>query len=201
MLTLDQFKKIMPRMARNPNDAATYLPLLNAAMTEVQINTKNRMAAFLAQIAHESGELKYMEEIWGPSDAQKRYEPPSSLATKLGNTQPGDGFKYRGRGPIQLTGRANYKACGSKLGLDLEGNPDLASKPAQAFRVACWFWSKNNINALADALKGDADLDCAKVINVPSDAKAFDKITKVINGGYNGKHDRDKYYRLALTVL
>lgn len=103
MLTVDQLKEIMPRMAKNPKTCAALFPHLVAAMDEAQINTPLRIAAFLAQVAHESYEFKYMTEIWGPTDAQKRYEPPSTLATKLGNTQPGDGKRYMGRGPIQLT--------------------------------------------------------------------------------------------------
>src|SRR4051812_14119179 len=119
-LTLDQLKKIMPRMERNPKTAAALFPHLTAALDEAGINTKLRLAAFLAQVAHESGEFRFMEEIWGPTQAQLRYEPPSSLATKLGNTQKGDGYKFKGRGPIQLTGRENYRKCGKALGVDLE---------------------------------------------------------------------------------
>lgn len=200
-LTIDQLKAAFPRMAANPKTCAALFPHLVKAMDEAKINTRLRICAFLAQVGHESGEFKYMEEIWGPTDAQKRYEPPSSLATKLGNTQPGDGFKFKGRGPIQLTGRSNYKACGAALRLDLENKPELAATNEHAFRVACWFWTKNNINAHADALTGDPAKDCAVAINTPADAKAFDKITKTINGGYNGKADRDAKYAKALKAI
>jgi len=207
MITLEQLKKIMPRMARNPNTAAKLLPNLNTAMSQANINTKLRMAAFLAQVAHESGEFKYMEEIWGPTPAQLRYEPTTKLSTQLGNIQKGDGFKYKGRGPIQLTGRSNYKACGTALNLDLENHPELAATDEHIFQVACWFWTKNNLNTKADALKGDYTLDCGKLAITPAgkasvvDPKAFDKITKTINGGYNGKLERDTYYKTALTTL
>jgi predicted chitinase len=151
-------------------------------MDEAHINTKPRIAAFLAQLAHESGEFRYMEEIWGPTDAQKRYEPPSTLATRLGNTQPGDGFRFKGRGPIQLTGRANYVTAGKALGLPLSAQPELAATPEAGFRVAAWFWTTKGLNALADAGQ-------------------FDKITLKINGGTNGAEERRKYYLHALAVL
>lgn len=174
MLTLDQLQKIMPRMVKNPKDAAKYLPLLNAAMDEAEINTKLRLAAFLAQVAHESGQFRYMEEIADGSAYEGRKD--------LGNIQKGDGKRYKGRGPIQLTGRANYKKCGEALGLDLETNPELAGDPGTGFRIACWYWTTRKLNALADASK-------------------FDAITKAINGGYNGKEDRDRYYTVAKQVL
>lgn len=182
MLTVDQLKEVMPRMARNPLVAESYLQLLNSAMAEAAINTRLRICAFIAQLAHESGEFRFMEEVWGPSEAQKRYEPPSTLAVKLGNTQKGDGYRYKGRGPIQLTGRSNYAACGKALGVDLVNHPELAAQPATGFRAAAWFWSTHGLNAKADA--GD-----------------FDGITKAINGGFNGKEHRDDYYRKALAVI
>lgn len=176
MLTEDQLLAVMPRLKKER--AAVLLPHLNAAMTEAEINTKLRMAAFLAQLAHESAQLRYMEEIWGPTDAQKRYEGRKDL----GNTVAGDGFRYKGRGPIQLTGRSNYKKAGKDLGLDLEGHPEQAATPEVGFRIAGWYWRTHNLNTLADA-------------------KNFDGITKSINGGLNGKADRDGYYQKALTAL
>lgn len=182
--SLDQLKKIMPRMARNPKTASLLFPHLQSAMLEAGITTKLRIAAFLAQVGHESGEFRFMEEIWGnaPTSAQMRYEPPSTLATRLGNTQKGDGFKFKGRGPIQLTGRDNYKKCGKALGVDLENYPEKAAEWDCGFRVAGWYWTTRNLNALADT--GD-----------------FDGITKKINGGFNGKKERDSFYKLALSVL
>lgn len=175
-LTEDQLLAVMPRLKKDR--AALMLPHLNSAMDEAEINTKLRMAAFLAQLAHESAQLRYMEEIWGPTDVQKRYEGRKDL----GNTQPGDGFRYKGRGPIQLTGRTNYQKAGKVLGLDLEGHPEQAATPEVGFRVAGWYWTKHNLNALADA-------------------KNFDGITRAINGGLTGKPDRDAYYQKALTAL
>lgn len=105
------------------------------------------MAAFIAQVGHESGQLKYVKEIWGPTAAQARYEGRKDL----GNTVAGDGSKYRGRGLIQITGRANYMACGEGLGLDLLALPELLEIPQHACMSAAWFWATRGLNTLADA--------------------------------------------------
>jgi putative chitinase len=126
-----------------------------------------RLAHFLAQVTHESGGFRYMEEIWGPTDAQRRYEGRADL----GNTKAGDGFRYKGRGPLQLTGRANYRDYGARLGLDLEGNPALAATPEVGLRIALEFWKVKGLNALAD--KDD-------IVG----------ITRRVNGGSNGLTDR-----------
>ena len=160
----------------------TLHPHLDAALQEFEINTPARAAAFLGQIAHESGELRWMSEIWGPTAQQRKYEPPSDLAKRLGNTEPGDGYRYRGRGVIQLTGRANYRAAGKALGVNYESEPDAASTAPQTFRVAGWYWDSRKLNTKADA--GD-----------------YDGITRAINGGLNGKADRDRYHAAARKAL
>ena len=141
MLSITQLGQIM----RNVSQAkrAAYLQPLNDAMQEFGITTLPRVCAFLAQIGHESGELVWMEELWGPTAAQRRYEPPSDLARKLGNTQKGDGFRFKGRGPIQITGRDNYKRYGEALGLDLIADPAQAASPEVAFRIAGLYWQRN----------------------------------------------------------
>ena len=96
LITAEQLRKIMPGLKRPT--AEVYIGHLNAAMEAYAITTPQRQAAFLAQVAHESGELKWWAELWGPTDAQRRYEPPNALAAKLGNTEPGDGKRFRGRG-------------------------------------------------------------------------------------------------------
>jgi putative chitinase len=161
------------------------LPFLQAAMTEFAIDAPAREAAFIAQLAHESGQFRFMEEIWGPTDAQRRYEPPSTLATTLGNTQPGDGRRFKGRGPIQITGRANYQRFGGLLGIDLVADPPRAALPDVAFRIAGLFWSKKGLNELADR----------------ASPEAFREITRRINGGFNGLADRQKFYESACRVL
>lgn len=171
-MTVEQLRKIVPSMTLQ--HATGVLPYLNRAMAEANIDTPARQAAFVAQLAHESGAFKYREEIASGADYEGR--------TDLGNTQRGDGRRYKGRGFIQLTGRANYREAGKALGLDLENNPALAATPANAARVAAWYWSKHNLNELADQGR-------------------FDAITRRINGGYNGKADRDRYHARAKRAL
>src|SRR5262245_21913929 len=180
MLTDSDLQQIMPRLPQAK--LQLYLPFMNRVMQIYEIDTPLRASAFLAQIAHESGELKFMEEIWGPTAQQKKYEPPSEVASRLGNTQQGDGFRYRGRGPIQITGRANYKKYGDLLGVDLIGNPDLAATPQFAFSTAGLFWKLNGLNELADV-------------------QDFTTITKRINGGLNGLAERERYYDIAKNTL
>jgi predicted chitinase len=165
-------RAVMPRLPLA--DAAQYAGALLAAMDGAGISTPTRRAAFLAQLALESGELRDMEEV---ADG-RAYEGRKDL----GNTQPGDGPRFKGRGPIQLTGRANYRAAGAALGLPLEERPELAAQPEHGFRVAAWFWTSRGLNALAD--KGD-----------------FREITRRINGGYNHLAERERYHARARQVL
>lgn len=172
ILTLEELRQIMPRLPEAK--AREYLPLLVEAMVEAEITTPARIAAFLAQLGHESLDLRYMEEIADGSAYEGRRD--------LGNTQPGDGRRYKGRGPIQLTGRANYRAAGKALGLPLEEQPELAAMPEHGFRVAAWYWSTRKLNPLAD--RG----------NVRA-------ITIAINGGLNGYDDRVRRWEAAKMVL
>ena len=183
MLTAAQLKSIMPRLTDQRN--GELLPFLTSAMAEFAIEAPARAAAFLAQLAHESGQFRFMEEIWGPTDAQRRYEPVTKLSKDLGNTEAGDGKRFKGRGPIQLTGRANYKRFGDLLGVDLVADPPRAANPDVAFRIAGLFWSRKGLNALADLTTDDA----------------FKEITRRINGGFNGLADRQSFYALARRVL
>src|SRR5262245_47696692 len=179
-LTESLLRQVMPRI--RPAVCTGYAPFLQQAMDEFSITSPPRMAAFLAQLAHESGQLRYMEEIWGPTPAQCRYEPVSRLAARLGNTEPGDGKRFKGRGPIQLTGRANYRRYGRALGVDLVGQPELAATPQVGFRVAGLFWKQNGLNELADAQR-------------------FKAITRRINGGFNGLADRINFYERAKQLF
>lgn len=171
MFTLQELTAIIPHSGKR---AEVFLDPLNAAMQEFEINSSVREAAFLAQIAHESGSLKYVREL---ADGTA-YE----LRADLGNTNPGDGRRYRGRGLIQITGRANYQACGDALGADLIGSPELLEGTDLACRSAAWYWKTHGLNELAD--KCD-----------------FKLITKRINGGYNGYQERLAYYERAQKVL
>ncbi len=174
-ITLQQLLQILPNAGPV---AGVFVPVLNTAMNRYQIIGTKRVAAFIAQIGHESGQLKYVKEIWGPTAAQAKYEGRKDL----GNTVAGDGSKYRGRGLIQITGRANYMACGEALGLDLIKQPELLEKPQHACISAAWFWASRGLNTLADAGQ-------------------FDKITQRINGGQHGAADRQALYARALKVL
>ena len=182
MLTLDQLRAVMPKLAEDK--ATAYLPLLTKAMAEREISTSARAAAFLAQLAHESGQLRYFEELADGSAYEPTSDDPRAQkrARNLGNTEPGDGARYKGRGPIQLTGRANYARAAKALGVDLERSPRLASTPAVGFRIAAWFWESNGLNPIAD--QGD-----------------FKLITKRINGGFNGLEDRERYWAAAKKAL
>ena len=174
-ITEQQLLQILPNAGRQ---AGVFVPALNVAMNKFAIVTRLRIAAFIAQVGHESGQLVYVREIWGPTPAQAKYEGRKDL----GNTVAGDGFKYRGRGLIQITGRANYAACGEALALDLINQPELLEQPKTACLSAAWFWAVNGLNTLADA--GD-----------------FEKITRRINGGLNGQADRLKLWSKATAVL
>ncbi|WP_224366181.1 peptidoglycan-binding protein [Hyalangium versicolor] len=171
-VSLQQLKQIMPHLS--DARARECLPHLNKAMAEAGINTPKRQAAFLAQLAHESGEFRYFEEIASGAAYEGRKD--------LGNIYPGDGVRYKGRGPIQLTGRNNYRAAGKALGIDLENNPKRAADVDVGFRTAAWFWNSRNLNTYADA--GN-----------------FREITRRINGGYNGLSSREAYYARAKQVL
>lgn len=158
--------------------ATEWLPHIAAAMLEFDISTPARQAAFLAQIGHESGGLHWVVELWGPTPAQARYEGRKDL----GNTERGDGFKFRGRGLIQTTGRANYAATGAALGIDLLSDPTLLALPENAARSAGWYWQNRGLNALADV--GD-----------------FRRITLRINGGLNGQTERVALHEAAKLAL
>ncbi len=171
-VTEAQLLRIMPNLGSEK--ARQYLPFLNQAMAEQGITTEPRKEMFLAQLAHESGGLRYMEEIASGAAYEGRKD--------LGNTQPGDGRRYKGRGPIQLTGRANYREVGKALGLDLERHPEIAARPEVGFRIAAYFWKSRGLNALAD--QGN-----------------FREVTRRINGGYNGLADRELYWARARAAI
>lgn len=163
-----------------------WVPALNAAMSEFGINTATRVAHFVAQTAHESGRFAYTREIWGPTRAQARYEGRADL----GNTQQGDGFRFRGRGPMQVTGRANYRATGKALGIDLEAHPELLERLDIGCRAAALWWKVAGLNALADA--GNVDH--------VSDRINRGRITAAV-GDSNGYAERKQLTERALRAL
>lgn len=175
MITRDQLLTVMPYAAKRID---TFLPHLVATMEEFAINTPDRQAAFLAQVGHESGQLRYVLELASGEDYEGRKD--------LGNVEDGDGVRFKGRGLIQITGRTNYRACSLALFNDdrLLHFPELLEDPRNACRSAGWYWSSRRLNELADE-------------GLP----AFGVITKRINGGLNGTNDRLALYRRAQGVL
>lgn len=160
-MTFEQLKRALPFASAN-NFGKFYQPLV-AGMAAYNITTPKRQSAFLAQIAHESGSLAYVQEI----ASGKAYEGREDL----GNIHPGDGVRFKGRGLIQITGRANYEAVSAALGISFTADPAKLEVPEYAALSAGWFWHTHGLNSLADR-------------------DAFGTITKIINGGYNGLDDR-----------
>jgi putative chitinase len=171
-ITLQQLCSIMPEAKQLR--ASLYLAPLNASMLEFGIDTPQRVAAFLAQVGHESGRLVYVRELASGAAYEGRLD--------LGNTSPGDGVKYKGRGLIQITGKANYIALSLALDIDCIVNPEILEQPINACRSAAWFWKTRKLNVYADS--GD-----------------FITLTKCINGGINGLADRQLVYARAKKAL
>ena len=170
-MTEEKFHLIMLNAKQQKLDLF-YRPIQDK-MKAAGIDTPLRMAHFLAQTGHESGDLLFTEELASGQAYEGR--------TDLGNTQAGDGIKFKGRGLIQLTGRANYVAYGKSIGQDLTINGNwtsVATDPSLAVDVACWFWTKHNLNTLADI--GD-----------------LQNITRRVNGGLNGLQDRQDHLERA----
>lgn len=175
-LTLGQLQLCFPYAA---DRAPIYLDALNDAMDEFHIDSLARQSAFLAQVCHESGSLLYTLELADGRDYDITRNP--ELASRLGNTQPGDGPKYRGRGLIQITGRTNTEKCLKALGRDLEDRQYL-EVPIGASRSAGWFWFTHGLNEVSDLGK-------------------FWTVSKIINGGTNGLDERIQNYVRCRKVL
>lgn len=177
ILNLEQLARALPHA--KPSNIEKYGPEIIETMERYQITTRNRIAAFLAQIAHESGSFRYVEEI-----ASGEAYDTGRLAERLGNTpeDDGDGEKYKGRGLIQITGTDNYKKVGQALGVDFFNNPELLEEPKWACLSAGWFWDSRKLNILADQLD-------------------FRGITIKINGGLNGFPDRMKRWEEAKKAI
>jgi putative chitinase len=180
-----------------------WLDPLNDTLEKYNINTKDRIASFVGQCQHESGNFRWLEENLNYSaDALMRTwssrfptreiadqfaRNPEKIANKvyggrMGNTEDGDGWKYRGRGIKQLTGKENYQRCGAGLGVDIIDDPDLLLEPKYACLSAGWFWNKHNLNQLADQ-------------------KDYTTMTRRINGGVFGLSDRINKINECLKLL
>lgn len=200
-VTLAQLQQIAPH---SPARFADWVDALNAAMDEFEINTDARVQMFIAQVMHESAGMSALVEnlnysasallaSWSlrfdAASAAHYARNPEAIANKVyadrmgnGNEASGDGWKYRGRGLIQITGKSNYSACGDGLSIDCIGQPELLGSIEEAARSAAWFWDQHGLNQAADA--GD-----------------FDQTTRVINGGSNGAADRHALYTLAQQAI
>ena len=203
MLTADQFSKLFP----NCQDPEGWVEAMNTVFPKYEINTPERIAAFIAQCGHESGgwrvfsenlnySAKALNAVFGKyfvragRDAEEYHRQPEKIANVVyanrmdnGDTESGDGWRYRGRGPIQLTGKSNYATFSADYGVDALANPDLVSEDKEvALMSAIWFWNKNGLNRYADS--GD-----------------IKTMTKRINGGYIGLEDRIHHWKDALAML
>lgn len=172
LITEQQLKAILPYAAEN--NIKKHLPAINRVLVRYQINTPLLIAHFIAQIGHESGDLNYVEEIASGDAYEGRRD--------LGNINPGDGRKYKGRGLIQITGRANYTEISKDLGIDFVSNPQLLASNQCAAESAGWYWNKKSLNYWAS--KDD-----------------LISITRIINGGTNGLIDRQIKLTKAKEVL
>lgn len=172
MISITQLRAAMPHAS--PDRIALFIQPINDTCDEFGISTQLRQAVFLAQITVESGSLHYVREIASGEAYEGRGD--------LGNTEPGDGKRFAGRGLGQLTGRRNYNVCGIALGLDLVAQPELLELPEPATRSAGWYWRTRNLNAAADAGR-------------------FGTACKLWNGGYNGLDDRIIAYVNARRAL
>ncbi len=195
IITSNLLRKLCPSSKQDIIDGVALY--LNQYAKDYDITTDLRMCHFLAQAAHESAHFMTLEEYASGLAYEGRAD--------LGNTQPGDGVRYKGRGIFQLTGRANYITYGKKLGLDLVNHPELASTPEVSVRVALEYWKSKNLNALADA---DDIMTITRRINGGTngldDRKAYlAKITKLIQNPDNSlcRGDRGEEVRIAQTLL
>lgn len=170
-ITLAQLEQIVPQAS--PGRLLTFVDPLNACFIEFDITDVPQQQRFLAQVAHESGGFIYVREIASGAAYEGRSD--------LGNTHPGDGPKFRGRGLIQITGRANYSACSRALFGDdrLLDSPEMLEQHDLATRSAGWFWKSHNLGAIED----------------------FEKLTRRINGGTNGLADRYAYLGRAKEAI
>ena len=199
-------KDILTKLGVSEANAEKFHGALDAAMEEFSINNDQRKAMFLAQVMHESGKLTAVTENLNYKaasldavfpkyfknagrDANEYEHQPEKIAnvvysSRMGNgdEDSGDGYKFRGRGLIQLTGKSNYQACSEGLGQDLVDDPSYLETPEGACRSAAWFWDKNSLNDSADA--GDILTN-----------------TKKINGGTIGLDDRTHHYETILSML
>ena len=208
MITLQQFSQMIP----TNKEAAEWYAIATELFPKYNINTTNRIAGFMAQCAHESGDFRLLEENLNYSEetlirvfgryfgqapkrnAAEHARKPEKIAnyvymdefrspsSRLGNTQPGDGWKFRGGGIKQLTGRSNFSRFGESIGMTADQAADYVRTKRGAFESACWFWKTNNLERFAD--RDD-----------------IDGMSRAVNGGDNGLADRRSRYTKAKSIV
>jgi len=200
MITIEKLEKICGVSPR----VESYLDPLNKTFEKYDISNNKRIAAFLSQVIVESGTFTHTVEnlnysaggllntfskYFTPADAAKYARQPEKIGNRAyanrggnGNEASGDGYKYRGRGLIQLTFKSNYEAAAKSLGMTIDELVAYMTTPEGATMSAGWFWDKNKLNAIADM-------------------GSIETVSKKVNGGTNGLEDRIKYYKLSLAVL
>jgi putative chitinase len=179
-VTADDLRRLAPK-----GDSAMLTrlaPSLSVTLARYGITTPRRFAHFIAQAAHETAGFQTLVEYGDDPYFNKRYGPQTSVGKRLGNTQPGDGARFRGRGIFQCTGRFNYSKYGKAIGIDLVGQPARAADPVNSIQIACEYWKAKGLNALADA-------------------DDIEGITRKINGGLNGLADRKAYLAKAKAIV
>ncbi|NLU83756.1 hypothetical protein HCA44_13320 [Rhodococcus sp. HNM0569] len=171
-INLDQLAAIVPQVSRD--QLAGYVAPLNAALAHAGIDSPLRKAAFISQLVVESDSFRTFEEYASGSAYEGRSD--------LGNTQPGDGTRYKGRGAIQVTGRHNYEQVSQYTGIDFIANPELMASPENAFSTAAWYWTSRNLNGAADTA-------------------GIEKVSRLVNGGTHGLAQRIDSFTRGLAVL
>lgn len=196
IITLDQLAEIAGKKTKMERELLErFITPLNEELPKYGIDTPVEVASFLAQVLHESGGFKWMRELWGPTSQQIRYErdftkpwtatdPRNKLAFSLGNYVVGDGKLFMGRGPIQMTGRKNYERLSREMFGDntLLHNPDIITTPKYGIISSCIYWKWRNLDRYDDDLSVKEE-------------------TKLVNGGYNGLDDRQRYMDRAIKVF
>lgn len=171
-VTPDDLAHIVPSIPAEKIDQ--YIAPLNDAMTHSDIDTPVRQAAFIAQLAVESDSFRTFEEY----ASGRAYEGRADL----GNTQPGDGERYKGRGAIQITGRHNYEKLSEQTGVDYVAHPELLAAPENAFTTAAWYWTSRDLNQVADT-------------------SGIVRVSEVVNGGHHALDRRVADFQRGLDVL
>lgn len=179
-VSYSDFERLFPELSKTRTN--TLFPWYNNAISDILNNTHNNkkchiISAYTAQIGHESAGLNLFEELASGEEYEGRCK-------SLGNCEDGDGKKFKGRGPIQITGKTNYKKLSEYLQEDLVNNPDLLTMPSYGFSGSVWYWKENDLNKYCTGNKDD-----------------FIKLTKAINGGENGLSDRLERWVNAKKIL